>query len=403
MNRRYISNAVAAACVFALPAAADDSAALSASALAYLDETIATARAQAAAAPGDPGFVAFIAGDDRWLNPRIPPGIGSLATHFGLYGAGAAVTTGTLMATDAARVSVTVSYDRVPGFAWPARVDFLLVDGAWKLREVALTQRRPQPVTASPDDVLVAYLEGLQAAVARHATLTDGSWSAQALAAHWRSGGGYWRQMTDCPAEIRAECQAAPAGAAGLWATLALDRDKSVEITDFGYGDEDATGEITVTIPRRTMTETRIYDVTLARDKRHGWQIAGVELRHAPAPETTVALDIDASDGTALVVSLLDALTGPDAPNPAALLQNPGAIEPFFADSREGRKAMAQMATLNMGLVVLGARPGSHTVSLDPDGRVRASFEADRGTPPGLLFTIEAGDAGPTISEVARE
>lgn len=383
-----------------------DAVRLRAAALAYLDEAIEAAALQAGAATaaGDPAFRKLLGPDARWLQPKIKRFVGAPLAHFSLYGAHAVQVSDTQIARDAARVSVTVSYEQVPGFDWPAQVDFIWNDGAWRIREVGLVRRRALPPSASPDDVLVAYLAGMQAAVTRHATLPQRSWIEQTLQSHWAvGGGGFWRQRSDCPVAIRETCLGARIGGANLWAALALDRDKAVEITDFRFAPDGPVGEITITIPRRTMTETRLFEVRFAQDKRHGWQIASLTPKRDNAQPAAVALDLDDTDGLSLVTTLLDALTGPQAPEPAALMANLKIIEPFFTESRDGRKAAAQLVNLNLMLTAMGARLDSREIRRDGAARIRVTYEANGGRVPDLVFIIEATDSGPKISGVLRE
>ncbi|MFW8595708.1 hypothetical protein [Cribrihabitans neustonicus] len=387
-------------------AAAQDSAAVAELASAYLSEVIDAARAQAGAPStvGAPQVTELLAGDPRWVAPQVQPGIGPLIGHLAVHGAEAAHISSVQLAGEAARVTAEVSYAELPDIEWPVTVDLLWLGGEWKVREVEPARRRALPADASPDDVLVAYLSDLKAAVERHSGLPPESWLAQALQSRWiAGGGGYWRRAGDCPRERRADCMAAPLQGAGLWTALARDRAVDARITDFRLHPSRPTGELTVTTARRTYTAVEVFAATLERDKRHGWQVTSLKRRQNALAPAAVSLKVETSSGLALVTSLLDALTGPGAPSQAQLLADPGAIARYFADSREGRKAAARTMNLPLMLSAAGVDAGGRTIAAEGLDRVRVYYAVDRGIARSLLFSLLPTDDGPKIREVLIE
>ncbi|AHD03231.1 hypothetical protein METH_17185 [Leisingera methylohalidivorans DSM 14336] len=386
--------------------AAQDSAALPELASAYLSEVIDAARAQASAAgtAGAPEIPELLAGDPRWVAPQAQPGIGPLIGHFAVHGTETAHISGVQLAGEAARVTAKVSYAELPDIDWPVTLDFLWLDGEWKIREVEPARRRALPADASPDEVLVAYLSDLKAAVERHSGLPPQSWLAQALQSRWiAGGGGYWRRAADCPRKRRADCMAAPLQGAGLWTALAQDRAVDARINDFRLHPQRPSGEVTVTTARRTYTAVDVFAATLERDKRHGWQITSLKRRQdTPAP-AAINLEVETGSGLALVTSLLDALTGPGAPSQAELLADPGQVARYFADSREGRKAAARTMNLPLMLSAMGTDAASRTIAAEGPDRVRVDFATDRGGARSLLFSLVSTGDGPKIGEVLME
>ncbi len=366
----------------------------------YLDEIIAAAKNQSTKGRDetDPAFIALFDQDRRWMNPVLKPGIGRVATHMAIYGATRALAGDVTLAEDAARVSSSLTYDLFPGINWPAEIDFIRVNGKWRIRAIRLVMRRPLPVTARPDAVVAAYFNDIQAAAARQARLGKDSWLGQTWGRRWSiGGGGYWRPASDCKKGAREGCLKALLGGTAVWSALMQKHEKTVKIGRFKATGDVAVAEIAVRIRRRSTVDERRFQIKLLRDRRHGWQVSSLEARKKAQAEGATELDIDASGGLTLVASLLKALTGPDAPNAAALMANPAVLKPYFENTRDGRKALARAMTLKSFLTVYGAKDGSEIVEDLGGGRIQVTFSKARPTMPALLFTIAQGARGARI------
>ncbi len=393
---------VAAAFFVATQAASQDlSEALRSTAQDYVDEMIIAAQNQARLGKDetDPGYTALLAEDERWMNPWAKIGIGPVTTHMALYSATRGAAGHVTLAQEAARVDIALSYDEFPNLDWPAEVDFILVEDEWWLRAVRLGIRRPLPVTASPADVLATYVDQMQHHLARRDALDDDSWTRQNLGRNWTlGGGGYWRWRKDCKKVEADICLKARLGSALLWSTLALDREKTVEIGDISGGPDAPAAEIVVIIKRHTMVEERKFAVSFLKDKRHGWQISELTKNDETVEPDAVDLTVDASNGTALVASLLKAMIGPEAPDSMALMADPSILDPYFADTRDGQKAAAKVMTLKSMLPVFGIKAENAVYETLPGGQVQVSFKDVRATAPTLVFSIANDASGAKIT-----
>lgn len=388
--------------LLALPAAAAAQD-LPAQAEAYLAEAITAAAAQAQLdqRQATPALTRLTGDDPRWMNPKIKPGQGPVITHMALFGATGAAAGPVQFAADAARVPVMLSLSAPLETDWPAEVDFIRTGGTWKLRALRLAKRRPTPVAADPETVLRDWLAGLQDAAARHNSLDRKSWLREALGQYWAvGGGGYWRRAGECPEGQKTACIGALAGAAPLWAAAILDREKTIAVERFNAQAEPPAGVIRVDIPRRTMVETRRYRVELDRDRRHGWQIASLAPAETRAEPAAAAITADRSDGEALVRSLTAALLGDGAPEMAALLANSEALDPYFAETREGRKAMGRLIAMKPMFEALGTRLDSPVITALGDNRYQLSFDGQKPPAPKPVFVVVQGEGGARIAGI---
>ncbi len=376
---------------------------LAGQAQAYMSEAIAAAKAQAALGKREvaPEFSRLIDEDQRWMNEKIKPGQGVVLTHLALYGAIEGEVLEVQLAEDAARVRMRLRYSELPGSDWSTEVDFIRIRGEWKLRALALSQRRLTPVDAAPETVLLDWLTAQKERAVRSEQLDPASWLHETLGRHWAiGGGGYWRQVSDCREDARKDCLNALGSIATLWAAATLDREKTINVIEFRGHPDKPTGIIEVNIPRRTMVETRRFKVTLARDRRHGWQIASLApITNDSAPET-VEISADQSSGEALVRSLVVTLLGEGAPDATALLGNPDILEPYFTDTRDGRKAMAQMITMKSFFLAFKVDPTRPVIEDLGDGRLQLSFEGQKPSAPRPVFVITETADGARIAGI---
>ncbi|MBZ0130579.1 MAG: hypothetical protein K8F59_15885 [Rhodobacteraceae bacterium] len=363
----------------------------------YLDEVLAASAAQAALGNREtaPEFLGLIGDDHRWMNPVIKPGIGAVIGHMALFGAEGFAIGEPQIAKDAARVPATVRYRDTPGFEWSVNVDFIQTHGEWKLRAIRLVERRPLSTDAEPKAVLRTWLANLIAAAERQKALDDKSWLFENLNRHWAFGGGYWRRETDCTFSERVACLTAKASASGLWTASILDREKTISLEDFSMTPEGAKGTFLVEIPRRTTNSRQLFAVTLKKDRRYGWQIASLErLGQTPEPEPA-EISADTSSGETLVRSLVAAILGENAPTTAQMLANPDILASYFAETREGRKALAQFLTMSSIVVAIGADPSQAQIEDLGSDRLRLSFKGSRISTfaPVLVITETVGGA----------
>ena len=383
-----------------LAASAQD---LAGAAESYLAEAIeaAAAQAQLERRQAAPGMARLTAADPRWMKQKIKPGQGPVLTHLTLFGATGAAAGPVQWAGDAARVPVRLQLSAPAAMEWPAEVDFIRTGGTWKLRALRLTRRRTTPADAGPQTVLRAWLDGLQDAAARRNSLDRDSWLRETLERYWTiGGGGYWRQVSDCPEGAKTPCIDALTTAAPVWAAAILDREKSITVESFQTQGETPSGILRVEIPRRTMTETRRYLVALKQDRRHGWQIASITPAGKTAAPAAVEVSADQSGGEALVRSLVTAVLGDGAPDMAALLNNSRTLDPYFADTRAGRKAMARLITMKPLLEAFGTRLDHPVIKDLGNNRFQLSFEGQKKPAPQPVFVIVQDQGGARIARI---
>ncbi len=373
--------------------------------ISYLDEVLAAATAQSTLGNREtaPEFLDLIDDDQRWMNPVIKPGIGMVMGHIALFGAEGFTVGKPQFAKDAARVPVIMRYRETPGFEWSVAVDFIRVHGEWKLRAIRLLQRRPLSTTADPEIVLKAWLSDLIAASERRNALAEQSWLYENLNQYWALGGGYWRRQPDCTLTERAACLTARASASGLWAAAILDRDKTINLEDFSLTRDGAQGTILVEIPRRTTVSRQQFAVTLKKDRRHGWQIATLKRLDETTEPAPAEVSADTSSGEKLVRSLVDALLGEDAPTTAQLLANPDILAPYFAETREGRKAMARFLSMSSIVTAIGADPDQAEIEDLGSNRLRLRFMGSRIPTFAPVLIIIGTDEGAKIAGIENQ
>jgi hypothetical protein len=378
-----------------LPAQTDD----------FLNAVKSAAEAQAALDEGQtsPAFLALLKDKTTWMNPSNKPGLGEVFRLFSLFGATDFAMADPQWAADAARVAVRVKMRETAGFDWTLHVDFIRIDNQWLLRALDLEQRRPLAVSAQPEEVISRWLADLQQAAGRRNLEPDKSWLRQALDSHWSFGGGYWQRADDCVKAARATCLTAKAAAAALWVKAILDREKSIVLESFTPSDETPQGVILVEIPRRTMVSRQQYKVTLARDRRFGWQIASLEPIGEATETPAVEIAANTDSGADLVRSLLDALMGDDAPSAAALLANPETVLPYFTDTREGRKARARLISLTTMAGSMGAKSHEARIENLGENRLQISFDDPRLAVFSPIIAIQNDAGGALIAGIENQ
>jgi len=368
----------------------------------YLDDMLKASVAQSVLGKSEaaPEFLALIGDDKRWLNPAIKPGIGAVIGHMALFGAEEFTIGEPLLAHDAARVTATVRYRETPDFNWTVEVDFISIGGMWKLRAVNLIERRPLSTKAGPEAVLRSWLSDLIAAAERRSKLDKDSWQHEMLTHHWAFGGGYLQRGEDCNLSERAACLSAKISTSSLWAAAILGREKSIVLEDFSVTPDGPKGTILVEIPRRTTVSRHRFAVTLKQDRRFGWQIGALERLDQPEEPALADLSVDTSSGTALVRSLLGAILGEDAPTAAQLVTNPDVLLPYFAKTREGRRAMARFISMSSIVTGIGADPSGAVIEDLGNDRLRLTFKGSTLATFSPILVITSTDDGAKIAGI---
>jgi hypothetical protein len=371
----------------------------------YLEEILAAAAAQAALGNREtaPEFLDLIKEDQRWMNPLIKPGVGQVIVHMALFGAEGSIVGELQIAKDAARVPATISYRETPGFEWLVNVDFIQVHGEWKLHAIRLVDRRPLSTDAEPQTVLRTWLTDLIASAERLKTLDKKSWLGENLSLYWGLGEGYWRREVDCTLSERVNCLTAKASASGLWAAVILDREKTISLEEFSTTSEGPKGIIRVEIPRRTTTSLQRFAVTMKKDRRYGWQIALLERLDKTAAPEPAGVTADTSSGENLVRSLVNAILGEDAPTTAQMLANPDILSPYFAETREGRKAMAQFLSMSSIVTAIGADPDHAEIEDLGNDRLRLSFKGSKILSFAPVLVIIETEEGAKIAGIEKQ
>ena len=337
---------------------------------------------------------AFITDSEAWVGDQLGDGALDFFRKAGLYGAGRLTLEAPVTAGQAARINGRLQMTELNGCEWPVRIDVIQVEGAWRLRAVRLTARRPLPGDADPLALVNGYLDHIDTGLTRLETTAEELPLHQALGQELAYGAGFWTS----------EAQGSAIGLYGHLSSVELETASAELLSSVGDG---ASVRLHTERTRRTFVQANEWRMDLTRHASRGWEISGMQRIDVDAPP-----DIDAPRVTdaaaapaggfdspvALVEHVLELAAGS-----SDLIAFATAAEPYFAATSDGRRSAAQLGSMRQLSADVTPR---WTVSAARAGGVRAELieggQMVRMMMPVLIFeTVNEG--GLLIASVAVE
>jgi hypothetical protein len=339
-------------------------------------------------------WLAFITDGDAWVGDQLGDGALEFFRKAGLYGGGRLTLDAPVTAGQAVRIGGRLQMTELDDFDWPVRIDLIEVEGVWRLRAVRLTARRPFPHDAEPLALVDGYLAHIDTGLTRLEAVSEELPLHQALGQELSNGAGFWTDDT-----------VTRGGAIGLYGHFSSVEPETVTTELLSADGDTASVRLRTEKTRRTSVQVSQWQLDLSRHATRGWEISGLARVDAEAqPDTSAAAGADTPpapsgnlDNPVALVEHVLALVA----SSSDLMAFADAAAPYFADTREARRATAQLGGMRQ---LSGDVTPSWTVNDAGAGRVRAELSEGGQTlrmmMPALMFETTTQN-GTRITNVA--